>query len=97
MKKSKAILLASLACLSFAATAKEVSVIVKGMVCGFCAQGIEKKLKALSEVESVQVSLEKKFVKINFKEGQNITDQQINGILKDSGYDVEKIDRGDKS
>lgn len=97
MKNLKAFLLGFIACLSFAASAKEVSVTVKGMVCGFCAQGIEKKLKALLAVESVEVSLEKKIVKIKTKENQTITDQQIDGILKESGYNVEKIDRGDNT
>lgn len=95
MKSFKAFLVGLIACLSFSASAKEVSVTVKGMVCGFCAQGIEKKLKALPAVGSVEVSLEKKIVKIKTKENQTITDQQIDGILKESGYNVEKIDRGD--
>jgi mercuric ion binding protein len=77
---------------SFALT-KEVKVSVKGMVCGFCAQGISKKLKAESAVASVDVSLEKKLVTVQLKDGEDIKNERIESILKDSGYNVEKIER----
>ena len=67
---------------------EELTVGVKGMVCGFCAQGIEKKFKAQAEVEKVQVNLENKFVKLNFKEGQKLSNEKIIEILKDSGYEA---------
>jgi mercuric ion binding protein len=93
----KMILLAALLLpgVSFA-TAKEAKVSVKGMVCGFCAQGITKKFKAESAVEKVDVSLEKKIVTLDFKDGQDLPDNQIEALLKESGYNVEKIDRTGK-
>ena len=75
------------------AMAKEITISVKGMVCGFCAQGIEKKFKALPEVENVQVSLEKKTVVVKTKENKDVTDKVITDILTDSGYNVEEIKR----
>lgn len=75
------------------ASAKEISVHVKGMVCGFCAQGIEKKFKALPEVQSVNVSLETKLVKVSTKDGKDVSNEKINEILREAGYNVEKIDR----
>lgn len=71
-----------------AATSNELQVGVKGMVCAFCAQGIEKKLKAHSEIEKVKVSLEKKFVHITFKDGQRLPNEKIAEILKDAGYEA---------
>lgn len=71
--------------------AKDITVTVKGMVCGFCAQGIEKKFKALPEVATVDVSLEKKTVVIKTKENSDVTDKVITNILTDSGYNVEGI------
>jgi periplasmic mercuric ion binding protein len=68
---------------------QELTVGVKGMVCAFCAQGIEKKFKAENAVESVQVSLENKFVKLKFKEGQKISNEKITEILKDAGYEAD--------
>lgn len=72
---------------------KEVIVNVKGMVCAFCAQGITKKFKAEPTVSNVDVSLEKKIVKLTIKEGQELPDAKIESLLKDSGYTVEKIKR----
>lgn len=65
----------------------EIQVGVKGMVCAFCAQGIEKRFKAQKEVESVEVSLANKRLKIKLKEGQSLSKEQITLILKDAGYD----------
>ncbi|MBX3022763.1 MAG: heavy-metal-associated domain-containing protein [Bdellovibrionales bacterium] len=96
--KTKFLLISSLLVLFSANVhAREIAITVKGMVCAFCAQGIEKKFKALKEVESVGVSLEKKIVKVTTKADQDIPDQKINEILKDSGYNVEKIQRDGKT
>jgi mercuric ion binding protein len=78
------------------AAEKEAKVSVKGMVCAFCAQGITKKFKAEPAVAKVDVSLEKKLVTIDFKDGQDIDDQKIETILTESGYNIEKIDRSGK-
>ena len=79
--------------LSSSSFGKEVKVAVKGMVCGFCAQGITKKLKAEPSVAKVDVSLEKKLVTIDLKDNQELTNSKIESILKDAGYNVEKIER----
>ena len=75
------------------AAAKDISISVNGMVCGFCAQGIEKKFKALPQVKSVEVSLEKKLVKVVTKDNQDIDDAKINEILREAGYNIDKISR----
>lgn len=93
MKTKNLILAASMFLLPLIAQAKPISVQVKGMVCGFCAQGIEKKFKALPEVEKVHVSLETKLVAVDTKEGKDITDDEIKKIVTDSGYEVVKIER----
>lgn len=61
---------------------------VKGMVCAFCAQGIEKTFKAQKEVENIVVSLEEKFIKIDYKEGQKLSPEKISSLLKESGYEA---------
>lgn len=75
------------------AQAKTVEVHVNGMVCAFCGQGITKKFNARPEVEKVDVSLKDKVVKLNLKDKADIGDDEIRSILKDSGYQVEKIER----
>jgi periplasmic mercuric ion binding protein len=68
--------------------AEEIKVGVKGMVCAFCAQGIEKKFMAEPEVDSIEVSLANKFVKLKFKEGKSISKEKITELLKDAGYEA---------
>ena len=92
MKNLVFVLAVFLPTLSFAAE-KEIKVSVKGMVCGFCAQGIEKKFKAEPSVQKVDVSLETKLVTIDLKDGKEIDNGKIEKILKDAGYNVEKIER----
>ena len=67
---------------------EELKVSVKGMVCAFCAQGIEKKFMAEPEVAKVEVSLANKYVKLNFKDGKRLPKEKITEILKDSGYEA---------
>ena len=85
MKKTILIILLSSL---FAQAGEEITIRVKGMVCAFCAQGIEKNFKAQPEVDKVQVSLENKFVKLIFKDGKKMTNEKIREILKDAGYDA---------
>lgn len=84
----KFILISAMFLSSFALAGEELKVGVKGMVCAFCAQGIEKKFKAEPSVEKIQVSLENKFVKLSFKDGQRLSNEKITEILKDSGYEA---------
>ncbi len=67
---------------------QEIKVGVKGMVCAFCAQGIEKSFMKLPEVSKVEVSLEKKYVILKFKDGQSLPKEKIAEILKDAGYET---------
>lgn len=64
---------------------------VNGMVCAFCAQGIEKKFKSEKAVEKINVSLENHVVKLQLKEGQALSDERIRTLLKEAGYTVEAI------
>jgi len=75
------------------AAGKEVRIGVNGMVCAFCAQGITKKFKNEAAVESVEVNLGEKRVKLILKENQDIPDAKIQEILIDSGFNVTKIER----
>ena len=78
------------------AQAKDVTIYVKGMVCGFCAQGIEKKFKALREIKSVHVSLEEKQVHLNVDDSMELSDTKINELISQAGYNIEKIERAPK-
>lgn len=77
----------------FQGFAASISIQVKGMVCSFCAQGIEKKFKAQPEIESIRVSLETKKVDLETKHGKDLTDAEIEKLIKESGYSLVKIER----
>jgi copper chaperone CopZ len=74
---------------SFAATQK---IEVLGMVCAYCAQGIEKSLKSLSEVNDVYINLEKFFVLVESKNDFGIDEKTLKTIIVDAGYTVQKIE-----
>lgn len=82
-----------LVALSSLALAETIKATVNGMVCAFCATGIEKTFKKQSEVNTVQVDLPKKLVTINIKPGQTLSDAKITEVIKYAGYSVKSIVR----
>ena len=70
---------------------------VYGLVCGFCAQGIEKTLRKNPATADVLVSLEHQLVAVATKDGADITDADLTRALTDSGYDVKGIARTQRS
>lgn len=85
-----------LAC-SSANASLTITVQVNGMVCAFCAQGIEKKVRALPQVEDVYVNLKQKVVAVQVKEGQVLSTDTLTTLVKDAGYDVKQINTTDES
>jgi copper chaperone CopZ len=91
MKKlitTTALLIAALP--SWAATSMKVT--VNGMVCAFCAQGIEKRLSKMSATQAVFVDLKRKTVLVQAKDGQALDGKAISAEIVDSGYDVVKLE-----
>jgi copper chaperone CopZ len=66
---------------------------VNGLVCAFCAQGIEKQLRKFPATADVVVSLEHKLVAVALKEGQDIPDADLRRALTNAGYAVKAINR----
>jgi len=91
------IFLATLALLSGAAAAGTIEMKVHGLVCAFCAQGIEKTLRKNPATDDVVISLEHKLVAIGTKAGTDITDAELQKALTDAGYDVKGITRTERS
>lgn len=76
-----------------AAWAGEIEIKVSGMVCSMCAQGIQKKFKAHSEIKSLKVDLDQKLVQLSTHEGKDLSDQLITKIITEAGYNVASIKR----
>lgn len=83
--------------LSVAASAKTIEMEVNGLVCAFCAQGIEKTLKGFPATDAVLVSLERRLVAVSLKDGMDIGDAELHQALTEAGYTVVGIRRTDAS
>jgi copper chaperone CopZ len=79
--------------LTAAVSADTIKATVNGMVCGFCATGIEKTFRAQPEVKTVDVDLENKLVTIQTKQGQTLDDSKIKKLLANAGYSVVAVAR----
>jgi copper chaperone CopZ len=66
---------------------------VNGLVCAFCAQGIEKTLRKFPATTDVVVSLESKLVALSTRDGQDIADEDLKHALTNAGYTVKAIRR----
>ena len=69
-----------------------MKVTVNGMVCAFCAQGIEKRLSKMPEAKAVLVDLKRRFVVIEPKEGMSLDEKMLVAEIKDAGYEVVSIE-----
>jgi cation transport ATPase len=77
--------------------ASSIKAEVNGMVCAFCAKGIEKKLKSLPEAQNVFVDLKEHIVVLELKDGQSVAMDDFKKIIKDAGYDVSKAEAVNQS
>jgi mercuric ion binding protein len=85
--------LAILVGLAGSAWAETITTTVNGMVCAFCATGIEKTFWKQPEVATVKVDLPKKQVLITTKPGKTLSDAKIKEVVTYSGYTMGKINR----
>ena len=92
MKKLVAVMLTGLVTSSPAFATQSVKAKVNGMVCAFCAQGIEKKLRALSETSDVYANLAQKIVAVQVKDGATLSPDVVRELVKDAGYEVAAIE-----
>ncbi|HSY29025.1 MAG TPA: heavy metal-associated domain-containing protein [Burkholderiaceae bacterium] len=82
---------------SAAQAVQTVKANVDGMVCAFCAQGIDRKLRALPQTKDVYVNLKRKIVAVEVKEGQALPGDTVRDVVKNAGYDITNIQTLDQS
>ena len=87
------IILVILAGLSASLFAETITTTVNGMVCAFCATGIEKTFRKQPEVATVKVDLPKKLVTITTRPAKTLSDAKIREVVTYSGYSMGKIVR----
>jgi mercuric ion binding protein len=93
MKRFQVCLTAILFAVVPTSNASTIEMTVNGLVCAFCAQGIEKKLKKFPATTEVVVNLEQRLVAVGLKDGQDIPDEELRKALQDAGYTVKAIAR----
>jgi len=97
MKRFKALLFLALIGFASIASAKTIEMDVNGLVCAFCAQGIEKTMKGFPATAGVFVSLEHRIVAVQLKDGQDIADASLTKAITDAGYKLVAIRRTDET
>ena len=65
---------------------------VHGMVCAFCSNSLETKLKKEDAVDQVKIDLTSKKVSILFKKGKTIKDEKLKEIITASGFKFVKTE-----
>lgn len=75
------------------AHAETILATVKGMVCAFCATGIEKTFEKHAAVKDVKVDLDAKLLTLHTKDGQTMDDATIKKLVANAGYAIAGIKR----
>ncbi len=75
-----------------AANASAVKLSVNGMVCAFCAQGIEARLKKLPETADLYINLKQKVVAVQAKPGQTLAVDKLKAEVVEAGYEVTRAE-----
>lgn len=73
---------------AWAQEASSLKLQVNGMVCSFCAQGIEKRLKAIPEAGPVFIDLRNKVVAVQPRAGLTLNTERVTTEVREAGYDV---------
>jgi len=82
---------------SAAMAADSIKITVNGMVCAFCAQGIEKRLSKLPTTQHVFVDLKNRLVAVEAKPGQKFDTRVVREEIENAGYEVAKIEEVSQS
>jgi mercuric ion binding protein len=76
---------------SSSALAESIKVGVDGMVCAFCAKGIEESFSKVESVEKATVNMDDKSLTLQVHKGKQLSDEVITKTIIDAGYTVRDI------
>ncbi|QNA43605.1 heavy-metal-associated domain-containing protein [Lacibacter sediminis] len=77
--------------LSASAQFKSATLQASGLTCAMCSNAINKSLKTLSFISSVESDIKTSSFVINFKEGADINFDQLRKKVEDAGFSVAKL------
>lgn len=69
-----------------------VKLSVNGMVCAFCAQGIEARLKKMPETADLYINLKQKLVAVEARPGQSLPLDKLKAEVVEAGYEVTRAE-----
>jgi copper chaperone CopZ len=69
-----------------------VKLTVNGMVCAFCAQGIETRVKKMPETADLYINLKQKVVAVQAKPGQSLSLDKLKAEVVEAGYEVTRAE-----
>ncbi len=76
---------------AFPAAANTITATVDGMVCAFCAKGIEDKLKENPKVDTVTIDMDKTQVVATAKKGQTLAEADMKKAIDYLGFTVREM------
>ncbi len=76
---------------------RQIQVTILGMSCPFCAYGVQQKLQKLEGVTDLEVVLETGLATLILEEDADISNEKLQKMVKDAGFEVAKIVRNFES
>ncbi len=73
-----------------------IKIEIKGMACPYCAFGMEKGLKKIAGVDSVEIELKEGLAYISTPISQKPTKESIEKIITNGGFTIGKIEYADE-
>ncbi len=71
---------------------KAYKIAIEGMHCKSCIYSVTKSLKKLKQVRDVEVRLKEGVAIVVLKDGKDVTAEELEEAVKDSGYKPGKVD-----
>jgi copper chaperone CopZ len=75
------------------ATGTRVELLLHGMDCSLCVQGLEQRLRSLPGAQQVLLDLERGRLSLQFRPGSMVADQTLRTLMRDAGFAVRQIRR----
>ncbi len=73
--------------------AETVQAKISGMVCAFCANGLEAKFNKVDGVKKIDISLEKGSLSVEFAGKIKLSDEELKELITSNGYEVRSLKR----
>ncbi|KAA3616807.1 MAG: copper chaperone [Calditrichaeota bacterium] len=70
---------------------EKIHIEVDGLSCPFCAYGLEKKLKALDSIDTLDININEGLIKIFLKKDKQISKTEIREKVAEAGFTFRKL------